>query len=158
MTKFTREQSRQIDQAVKETIVKRLTYLEALYYIKATLGYSIIAKTYFTKKAKLKQDAASWFDRLQKKDYEYLSLYRDRYDELIALKREAWKLFEDNNNNQPLIKLKALNTLTTITVHLTNMIQLFPDIGGVSSKSSGHNSTYSEKSLEDSDPGSKYIA
>jgi hypothetical protein len=156
MTKFTREQSRQIDQAVKETIVKRLTYLEALDYIKATLGYSINAKTYFTKKAKLKQDAASWFDRLQKKDYEYLSLYRDRYDELIALKREAWKLFDDNNNNKPL-QLKALNTLTTITVHLTNMIQLFPDIGGVSSKSS-YNSTYSQKSSEDSDPGSKYIA
>jgi hypothetical protein len=38
MTKFTREQSRQTDQAVKETIVKRLTYLEALDYIKATLG------------------------------------------------------------------------------------------------------------------------
>ena len=108
------------------------------------------------RRAKLKQDAASWFDRLQKKDYEYLSLYRDRYDELIALKREAWKLFEDNNNNQPLIQLKALNTLTTITVHLTNMIQLFPDIGGVSSKSS-YNLTYSGKS-EDSDPGSKYIA
>jgi hypothetical protein len=45
MTKFTREQPRQIDQAVKETIVKRLTYLEALDYIKATLGYSINAKT-----------------------------------------------------------------------------------------------------------------
>jgi len=58
MSKFSREQSRQIDQAVKETIVKRLTYLEALNYIKATLkatlGYSINAKTYFTKKAKTK--------------------------------------------------------------------------------------------------------
>jgi hypothetical protein len=42
-------------------------------------------------------------------------------------------------------------------VHLTNMIQLFPDIGGGSSKSSRYNSTYSEKS-EDSDAGSKYIA
>jgi hypothetical protein len=40
MTKFTRKQSRQIDQAVKETIVKRWTYLEALDYIKASLGYS----------------------------------------------------------------------------------------------------------------------
>jgi hypothetical protein len=155
MTKFSREQSRQIDRRVKETIIKRLTYLEALDYIKATLGYSIDAKAYFTKKAKLKQDAASWFDRLQKKDYEYLSLYRDRYDELIALKREAWKLFEDIHHNKPL-QLKALNTLTTITLHLTNMIQLFHDIG-VSSKSSRYNSTYSEKS-EDSDPGSKYIA
>ena len=55
MTKFSHEQSRQIDQAVKETIVKRLTYLEALDYIKATLGYSINAKTYFIKKAKVKQ-------------------------------------------------------------------------------------------------------
>src|SRR5437773_6774390 len=98
MAKFTREQSRHIGQAVKETIVKRFTYLEALNYIKATLGYSINAKTYFTKKTKLKQDAASWFDRLQKREYEYLSLYRDRYDELIALNREAWKLFVDNNN------------------------------------------------------------
>jgi len=107
------------------------------------------------RKLKLKQDAASWFDRLQKKDYEYLSLYKDRYDELIVLKREAWKLFEDNNNNKPL-QLNALNTQTTITVHPTSMIQLFPDIGGISSKSS-YNSTYSQKS-EDSDPGSKYIS
>jgi hypothetical protein len=43
--------------------------------------------------------------------------------------------------------------LTTITVHLTNMIQLFPEIG-----ESSYNSTYSQKSSEDSDPRSKYIA
>ena len=75
--------------------------------------------------------------RLRDDHNEFLSEFRQRYEEMMAFQRELWDIAMANKQEDPMVSVRAIDSLHRITLDLARVIDEAPYLaGGDSGKSS----------------------
>ena len=90
MPKLTKQQSKELVQLVRKTVVLRHTKNEALGYIQAELKLAapITEQTYYRTKKQVTKDGANWYREMRGSQDAYVAEYRQRYDEMMHSQKE----------------------------------------------------------------------
>ncbi|MFY9964674.1 MAG: hypothetical protein WBL44_00565 [Nitrososphaeraceae archaeon] len=74
--------------------------------------------------------------RLRDDNDEFLSEFRQTYEEIIAFQRELWDIAVANKQEDPMVSIRAIDSLHRITLDLARVIDEAPYLaGGDTSKS-----------------------
>jgi hypothetical protein len=74
--------------------------------------------------------------RLRDDNDEFLSEFRQTYEEIIAFQRELWDIAVVNKQEDPMVSIRATDSLHRITLDLARVIDEAPYLaGGDTSKS-----------------------
>jgi hypothetical protein len=74
--------------------------------------------------------------RLRDDNDEFLSEFRQTYEEIIAFQRELWDIAVANKQEDPMVSIRAIDSLHRITLDLARVIDDAPYLaGGDTSKS-----------------------
>jgi hypothetical protein len=136
---FTKEDSKDIEQAVARTIVLRYSWRESLQYIKDQIGFSITEQGYYKIKKRLMGKGREWVQQMQQDQDSFLSEYRQRYEEMIQTQRDLQYIAIKDKDDNPLAAVKALMGYHQITNDLAALIDLLPYVAGGSSTKVGNN-------------------
>ena len=80
--------------------------------------------------------------RLRDDHGELLSEYRQRYEEMIAYQKELWDIVIANKQKNPMVSIRAIESLHSLTNDIARIVDLAPSMaGGDSVKSSTFLST-----------------
>lgn len=134
-TKLQREHLRQI---VLDATLRRLSTTEALAMIKEKLHVSIAERYFYTIKKNIVDKAGEQVNYLMQNRNAYLSEYFERIAEQRKFQREVWELYyqakADNDRN---MQITCVKTLQDISVYLTTLYNLIPNITGLQFESEG---------------------
>ena len=61
---------------------------------------------------------------------EFLSEFRQRYEEMIAFQRELWDIAMTNKQDNPMVSVRAIDSLHRITLDLARVIDEAPYLAG----------------------------
>lgn len=91
----------------------------------------MISKTAFFKiKKQLKSEGRDWVLRLRDDHDEFLYEYRQRYEELFAYRKELWDIVIENKQSNPMVSIRAIDSLHGITNDIACIIDLAPYVAG----------------------------
>jgi hypothetical protein len=74
--------------------------------------------------------------RLRDDHDEFLAEYRQRYEELIAYQKELWNIVMANKQGNPMVSIRAIDSLHSITNDIARIIDLAPYVAGSNSMKS----------------------
>ncbi|MGC1133607.1 MAG: hypothetical protein WA941_12355 [Nitrososphaeraceae archaeon] len=133
----TREEGREIRHAASQAIILRYSWCECIEYIKTKTGHDLSKTAFFKIKKQLKSEARDWVLRLRDDHDEFLSEFRQLYQEMVAFQRELWDIAMANKQENPMVSVRAIDSLHRITLDLARVIDEAPYLaGGDPSKSS----------------------
>jgi hypothetical protein len=134
---YTRDEGREIRYAASHAIILRYNWRECIEYIKTKTGHSLSKTAFFKIKKQLKSEGRDWVQRLRDDHDEFLSEYRQRYEEMIAYQKELWDIVTTNKQENPMVSIRAIESLHSLTNDIARIIDLAPSMaGGDSAKSS----------------------
>ena len=134
---YTRDEGREIRYAAYQAIILRYTWRESIEYIKSKTGHDLSKTAFFKIRKQLKSEAKAWVLNLRDDHDEFLSEFRQRYEEMMAFQRELWDIAMANKQEDPMVSVRAIDSLHRITLDLARVIDEAPYLaGGDSSKSS----------------------
>ena len=110
-------------------------------YIKSKTGYNLSKTAFFRIKKQLKSEGRDWVFRLRDDHDEFLYEYRQRYEELFASQKELWDIVMANKQGNPMVSIRAIESLHSLTNDIARIIDLAPSMAGDSRASSGYFST-----------------
>jgi hypothetical protein len=61
---------------------------------------------------------------------EFLSEFRQRYEEMMAFQRELWDIAMANKQEDPMVSVRAIDSLHRITLDLARVIDEAPYLAG----------------------------
>jgi len=134
MTKkgLTRQQREHLRQIVLDCTLRRLSTIEALDLIRQKLHISIAERYFYTVKKNMVDAAGEQVNYLMQNRNAYLSEYFERIAEQRKFQREVWELYyaakADNDRN---LQLTCIKQLQDISVYLTDLYSLIPNITGL---------------------------
>ena len=135
----TRIEAQEIRHAVCQAIILRYTWRESIEYIKSKTGHDLSKTAFFKIKKQLKSEGRDWVLRLRDDHDEFLSEYRHRYEEMIAYQKELWDMVIANKQGNPMVSIRAIESLHSLTNDIARIIDLAPSMaGGDSQASSGY--------------------
>jgi hypothetical protein len=130
----------EIRHALSHAIILRRR--ESLEYIKSKTGHDLSKTAFFNIKKQLKSEGRDWVLRLRDDHDEFLYEYRQRYEELFAYQKELWDIAIVNKQKNPIISIRAIESLHSLTNDIARIIDLAPYMaGGDSAKNSQFLST-----------------
>ena len=134
---YTREEGQEIRHALSHAIILRYNWRECIEYVKSKTGHDLSKTAFFKIKKQLKSEARDWVLRLRDDHDEFLSEFRQLYEEMIAFQRELWDIAMANKQENPMVSVRAIDSLHRITLDLARVIDEAPYLaGGDPSKSS----------------------
>ena len=132
----TRRETQEIRYAASQAIILRYNWRECIEYIKTKTGHDLSKTAFFKIKKQLKSEARDWVLRLRDDHDEFLSEFRQRYEEMMAFQRELWDIAMANKQEDPMVSVRAIDSLHRITLDLARVIDEAPYLaGGDSGKS-----------------------
>ena len=132
----TREEGREIRHVLSQAIILRYTWRECIEHIRLKTGHDLSKTAFFKIKKQLKSEARDWVLRLRDDHDEFLSEFRQRYEEMMAFQRELWDIAMANKQEDPMVSVRAIDSLHRITLDLARVIDEAPYLaGGDTSKS-----------------------
>ena len=131
MPVHTRREALEIRYAASQAIVLRYTWRECIEYIKSKTGKDLSKK-------QLKSEGRDWVFRLRDDHDEFLYEYRQRYEELFAYQRELWDIVIANKQSNPMVCIRAIESLHGLTNDIARIVDLAPSMAGGTSVNSSH--------------------
>jgi hypothetical protein len=131
---YTREEGQEIRHALSHGIILRYNWHECIEYVKSKTGHDLSKTAFFKIKKQLKSEARDWVLRLRDDHDEFLSEFRQLYEEMIAFQRELWDIAMANKQENPMVSVRAIDSLHRITLDLARVIDEAPYLAGVRSK------------------------
>jgi hypothetical protein len=133
----TRKEGQVIRHAASHAIILRYNWCECIEYIKSKTGQDLSKTAFFKIKKQVKSEGRDWVLRLRDDHDEFLYEYRQRYEELFAFQKELWDIVIVNKQENPMVSIRAIDSLHSITNDIARIIDLAPYMaGGNSAKSS----------------------
>jgi len=126
----TREEGQEIRYAASQAIILRYNWHESLEYIKSKTGHDLSKTAFFKIKKQLKAEARDWVLHLRDDHDELLSEFRQLYEEMIAFQRELWDIAMANKQEDPMVSIRAIDSLHKITLDLARVIDEAPYLAG----------------------------
>ena len=126
----TREEGREVRQAASQAMVLRYNWHECIEYIKSKTGHDISKTTFFKIKKQLKSEGKDWVLRLRNDHDEFLYEFRQRYEEMLAFQKQLWDIAISNKQNNPMVSIRAIDSLHTITNDIARIIDMIPYVAG----------------------------
>ena len=134
---YTRDEGREIRYAASHAIILRHNWRESIEYIKSKTGHDLSKTAFFKIKKQLKSEGRDWVLRLRDDHDEFLSEYRQRYEEMLAYQKELWDIVMANKQKNPMVSIRAIESLHSLTNEVARIVDLAPSMaGGDSVKSS----------------------
>ena len=138
----TREEGREIRHVLSQAVILRYNWRECIDYIKSKTGHDLSKTAFFKIKKQLKSEGRDWVFRLRDDHDEFLYEYRQRYEELFAYQKELWDIVIANKQKNPMVSIRAIESLHSLTNDIARIVDLAPSMaGGDSVKSSTFLST-----------------
>ena len=138
----TRVEAQEIRYAASQAIILRYNWRECVEYVKSKTGYDLSKTAFFKIKKQLKSEARDWVLHLRDDHDEFLSEFRQRYEEMMAFQKELWDIAVANKQEDPMVSIRAIDSLHRITLDLARVIDEAPYLaGGDTSKSTQYLST-----------------
>ena len=103
---------------------------ECIEYIRSKTGHDLSKTAFFKIKKQLKSEARDWVLRLRDDHDEFLSEFRQLYEVMIAFQRELWDIAMANKHQNPMISIRAIDSLHRITLDLARLIDEAPYLAG----------------------------
>jgi hypothetical protein len=126
MSKLTTEQRKELKDACKETLIRKLSQKEAHAYVNSKLGFGISFDYVQSLRSEIGRSAKLELLTLQKDHYVLIqSLFFDRKDELEQMQKVLWSIIEKNQLN-PEVQIKAIDKLSELTMILTELYHSLP--------------------------------
>jgi len=113
---YTRDEGREIRYAASHAIILRYNWRECIEYVKSKTGHNLSKTAFFKIKKQLKSEARDWVLRLRDDHNEFLSEFRQLYEEMIAFQRELWDIAMANKQENPMVSVRAIDSLHRIQV------------------------------------------
>jgi hypothetical protein len=132
----TREEGREIRYAVSQAFILRYNWRECIEYIKSKTGHDLSKTAFFKIKKQLKSEGRDWVQRLRDDHDEFLYEYRQRYEELFAYQKELWDIVIANKQSNPMVCIRAIESLHSLTNDIARIVDLAPSMAGVDSAKS----------------------
>jgi len=126
----TRDEGRKIRYAASHAIILRYNWRECIEYIKTKTGHDLSKTAFFKIKKQLKLEGRDWVFRLRDDHDEFLYEYRQRYEELFAYQKELWDIVIANKQSNPMVSIRAIDSLHRITLDLARVIDEVPYLAG----------------------------
>lgn len=126
----TREEGQEIRHALSHAIILRYNWRESLEYIKSKTGHDLSKTAFFNIKKQLKSEGRDWVLRLRDDHDEFLYEYRQRYEELFAYQKELWDIVIANKQSNPMVCIRAIESLHSLTNDIARIIDLAPSVAG----------------------------
>jgi hypothetical protein len=127
---YSREEGREIRYAASLAIILRYNWRECIEYIKSKTGHDLSKTAFFKIKKQLKSEGRDWVLRLRDDHDEFLYEYRQRYEELFAYQKELWDIVIANKQSNPMVSIRAIDSLHGITNDIAHIIDLAPYVAG----------------------------
>lgn len=125
--KLTRNQRDHLRQLVQESQLKRLTAMEGVQYVNQKLGIPIGVEYYNKIKGDIKKNVGKRIEILQKDRYAYHAKFFERIDELKSYQKDLHEIIK-KNSDKPHIQRACMTELRELTISLSNLYLLFPDL------------------------------
>jgi len=126
----TRQEGLEIRHALSHAIILRYSWRECIEYVKSKTGHDLSKTAFFNIKKQLKSEARDWVLRLRDDHDEFLYEYRQRYEELFAYQKELWDIVIENKQSNPMVSIRAIDSLHGITNDIARIIDLAPYVAG----------------------------
>lgn len=68
--------------------------------------------------------------RLHDDHNEFLYEFRQRYEELLAYQKELWDIAMTNKQENPMVSVRAIDSLHSITNDIARIIDVIPYVAG----------------------------
>lgn len=120
----------EIRYAASQAVILRDNWRECIEYIKAKTGHDLSKTAFFKIKKQLKSVGRDWVLRLRDDHDEFLYEYRQRYEELFAYQKELWDIVIENKQSNPMVSIRAIDSLHGITNDIARIIDLAPYVAG----------------------------
>jgi hypothetical protein len=127
---YTREEGKEIRYAATQAIILRYNWRECIEYIKSKTGHDLSKTAFFNIKKQLKSEGRDWVLRLRNDHDEFLYEYRQRYEELFAYQKELWDIVIANKQSNPMVCIRAIESLHSLTNDIARIIDLAPSMAG----------------------------
>lgn len=132
----TRKEGMEIRHALSHAIILRYNWRECIDYIKFKTGHDLSKTAFFKIKKRLKSEGRDWVFRLRDDHDEFLYEYRQRYEELFAYQKELWDIAIVNKQKNPMVCIKAIESLHSLTNDIARIVDLAPSMAGGNSRPS----------------------
>jgi hypothetical protein len=126
----TRRETQEIRYAASQAIILRYNWRECIDYIKTKTGHDLSKTAFFKIKKQLKSKGRDWVFCLRDDHDEFLYEYRQRYEEMIAYQKELWDIVMANKQSNPMVSIRALESLHSLTNDIARIIDLAPSMAG----------------------------
>lgn len=126
----TRDEGREIRHAASQAIILRYTWRESVEYIRSKTGHDLSKTAFFKIKKQLKSEGRDWVFRLRDDHDEFLYEYRQRYEEMFAYQKELWEIVIANKQKNPMVSIRAIESLHSLTNDIARIIDLAPSVAG----------------------------
>ena len=121
---YSRKEGQEIRHAASQAIILRFNWQESIVYIKSKTGHDL-SKTAFKIKKQLRDDHD-----------EFLYEYRQRYEEMFAYQKELWDIVIANKQENPMVSIRAIESLHSLTNNIAQIVNLAPSMAGSNSMKS----------------------
>ena len=126
----TREEGQEIRHAASQAIILRYNWRECIEYIKSKTGHDLSKTAFFNIKKQLKSEGRDWVLRLRDDHDEFLYEFRQRYEEMLAYQKELWDIAMTNKQENPMVSVRAIDSLHSITNDIARIIDVIPYVAG----------------------------
>ncbi|MGH9986826.1 MAG: hypothetical protein ACRD8W_23010 [Nitrososphaeraceae archaeon] len=138
----TRIEAQEIRYVASQATILRYNWCECIEHIKSKTGHDLSKTAFFKIKKQLKSEGRDWVFRLRDDHDEFIYEYRQRYEELFAYQKELWDIVIANKQSNPMVCIRAIESLHSLTNDIAQIVDLAPSVaGGDSVKSSTFLST-----------------
>lgn len=142
MPKFSKLEREQVKSLVRNYSIFKLTDHELIMLIKNTTNLEISQATLTRIKSRLKRDAEKWYDELMLRRYEYISLIKENWDSINALKKLTLDNYSKADKQQNISeKRKNIELALKIEEDIADYLDAIKFIGGVNPTIKGNSST-----------------
>jgi hypothetical protein len=126
----SREEGKEIRQVASQAIILRYNWRESIDYIKYKTGHDLSKTAFFKIKKQFKSEGRDWVLRLRDDHDEFLYEYRQRYEEMFAYQKELWDIVIANKQSNPMVCIRAIESLHSLTNDIARIIDLAPSMAG----------------------------
>jgi hypothetical protein len=94
------------------------------------MGHDLSKTAFFKIKKQLISEGRDWVLRLRDDHDEFLSEFRQRYEEMIAYHKELCDIIMANKQENPMVSVRAIDSPHSITNDIARIIDLAPYVTG----------------------------
>jgi hypothetical protein len=144
MTELLKKSQREyLRHLVLDTQLQRFSTQESLDYIYSKLRTRISESYLFRVKRQIIESAGNQLEYLSQSRNAYFASYFERINETYKLQRETYKIYNSTEDDN--CKLRCLLQLKELTVLLTDLYNLLPNITGIQFSSAAEGVTAPEE-------------